>query len=269
MEATVSLLHRLLAHPLTRGLNIDDPRTTALRKQIIQEKPFLRRIYQEWYELIAAQIGTREKKTGTQVVLELGSGAGFLDEYIPGLITSEVFPCTGVKVVLDGQRLPFADGTLGAIAMVDVLHHLPNARQFFAEAGRTIKPGGVVVMIEPWNTAWSKWVYQHLHYEPFIPEANSWEFPASGPLSGANMALPWIIFQRDRLIFEHEFPQWRIRKIHRMMPLRFIVSGGLSFRNLMPSFTFPAWRALERCLTPFMDEVGMFALIVLERTEEL
>jgi hypothetical protein len=82
------------------------------------------------------------------------------------------------------------------------------------------------------------------------------------------MALPWIIFQRDRLIFEQEFPQWRIRKIRPMLPVRFIVSGGLSFRNIMPSFTFGAWRAIERCLTPFMDEVGMFALIVLERTEE-
>jgi hypothetical protein len=36
-------------------------------------------------------------------VLELGSGAGFMSEYIPGLITTEVFYCPNITVVLDGQ----------------------------------------------------------------------------------------------------------------------------------------------------------------------
>ena len=36
-----------LAHPITRGLDVDDPRTTELRLRILQDKPFLRRIYDE------------------------------------------------------------------------------------------------------------------------------------------------------------------------------------------------------------------------------
>jgi hypothetical protein len=36
------MLKAWLAHPLTKGLDIDDPRTTHLRLQIIQEKSFLR-----------------------------------------------------------------------------------------------------------------------------------------------------------------------------------------------------------------------------------
>jgi hypothetical protein len=50
------MLKEWLAHPLTRGLDIDDPRTTRLRQKIIQEKDFLRRIYQEWYREIAAAL---------------------------------------------------------------------------------------------------------------------------------------------------------------------------------------------------------------------
>ena len=46
-------LSRLLAHPLTRGLHPDDPVTTAVRRQLIRGKPFLRRIYLEWYRKIA------------------------------------------------------------------------------------------------------------------------------------------------------------------------------------------------------------------------
>jgi hypothetical protein len=42
------------------------------------------------------------------------------------------------------------------------------------------------------------------------PDAADWSFPAVGPLSGANGALPWILFERDRARFEREFPQWVI-----------------------------------------------------------
>jgi hypothetical protein len=80
------MIRSLLAHPLTRGLDIDDPRTTQLRREIIQEKSFLRQIYQEWYATIA---GALPRSMGP--VLELGSGAGFLKDFLPGLITSEIF----------------------------------------------------------------------------------------------------------------------------------------------------------------------------------
>lgn len=50
-----------LAHPLTRGLDINNPRTTQIRKQIIQKKSFLRQIYQEWYASIAAALPVDQK----------------------------------------------------------------------------------------------------------------------------------------------------------------------------------------------------------------
>jgi SAM-dependent methyltransferase len=257
------LAHPLLAHPLTRGLDVDDPRTTSLRRQIIQEKSFLRRIYQKWYRMIAAAI-----PRGAGEVVELGSGAGFLKEYIPGLITSDLFACPGVDLVLDGQQLALADGSLRGIAMVDVLHHLPRARRFFSESARCVRPGGVIVMIEPWNSQWGRWVYTQLHHEPFVPDARDWGFPATGPLSGANGALPWIILERDRAMFVREFPQWRIRTIRPMMPFSYLVSGGVGFRGEMPGCTFDLWSGLERWLEPFSDELGMFVFAVLERTEK-
>ena len=39
-----AVLRTWLTHPLTRGLDIDDPRTTELRRRVILEKPFLRLI---------------------------------------------------------------------------------------------------------------------------------------------------------------------------------------------------------------------------------
>jgi hypothetical protein len=92
-----------------------------------------------------------------------------------------------------------------------------------------------------------------------------WEFPSTGPLSGANGALPWIVFERDRKRFEQEFPDWRIHRIEIQMPFRYLVSGGLSMRGLVPGWTFRFWRAFERALQPMMPSLGMFALIALQR----
>lgn len=254
------MLKSLLAHPLTCGLDLDDPRTTELRRRIIQEKSFLRQIYQEWYSTLANDLPSRAGAT-----VELGSGAGFLKQFIPNLTASDVFSCPGVDVVLSGLDMPIKSASLRAIVMVDVLHHLPQARDFFREAARCIKPGGVVAMIEPWVTPWSKLVYTRMHHEPFVPEAAQWEFPASGPLSGANGALPYILFSRDRDQFEREFPMWTIRTIEPMMPFRYLVSGGVSMRSLMPGWSFGCWRGLENILRPLMAELGMFAHIVLQK----
>jgi SAM-dependent methyltransferase len=249
-------LKRWLEHPLTRGLDIDDPRTTHLRRRILAGKPFLRRIYAEWYSTLAASL-----PAGDDPVLELGAGAGFLADFVPRLARSEVFLTPGIDLVLDGQALPFAAGALRGIAMTNVLHHLPRPLSFFAEAARAVRPGGVVTMIEPWVTPWSRWVYTRLHHEPFLPAAQEWEIAAGGPLSGANGALPWILFHRDRERFERAAPEWRLRSIAPLMPFRYLVSGGVSLRTLMPA-AYPLWRRLDRALA---SRAAMFAHVVLER----
>ena len=261
MAQAVAQLRRWLAEPLTRGLDIDDPHTTDLRRTILQRKKFLRQIYDEWYRLIAAAV-----PEGAAPVLELGSGAGFIKEYVARVITSDVFPCPGVDRVVDAQQLDFAPASLRAIVMIDVLHHLPQVRQFFRSATRCVQPGGTIVMIEPWITTWSKFVYTRLHHEAFDVAAGAWEFPPAGPLSGANGALPWIVFRRDRAQFERECPEWSIRSVAPMMPLRYLLSGGMSLRSLVPGWTFGLWRRAEHVFRPWMDHLAMFALIVLSRT---
>jgi SAM-dependent methyltransferase len=251
---------RWLAHPLTRGLDIDDPRTTHLRRQILRGKPFLKRIYEEWYRILAASL-----PPGDGPVLELGSGAGFMEDYVPRLIRSEVFFCPWIDAVLDGLALPLADASLSGIVMTNVLHHLPRPLRFLDEAARCVRREGVVAMIEPWVTPWSRLIYTRLHDEPFLPEAEQWEPPGGGPLSGANGALPWILFHRDRERFEREQPHWHIRSVGPIMPFCYLVSGGISLRGVTPAATFPLWRGLERALGPLQNRLAMFAHVVLER----
>ncbi|HUI75995.1 MAG TPA: class I SAM-dependent methyltransferase [Candidatus Acidoferrum sp.] len=253
-------LRRLLAHPLTASLDLDSPEVTRRRKQIIASKPFLKAIYDEWYRMLA-----RELPSGEGSILELGSGAGYCSKFIPGLVTSELFVCPGIRIVADALRLPFVKNSLRAIVMTDVLHHIPQVRLFFAGASRCLRPGGKILMIEPWVTPWSRFVYARIHHEPFCPGATTWEFNSNGPLSDANTALPWIIFERDRNEFENEFPEFSIETIRPFMPFRYIVSGGVGMRSLMPEFTHSAWALLERALEFDMHRLGMFAFVELRK----
>jgi SAM-dependent methyltransferase len=254
------MLRPWLAHPLTRDLNIDDPETTRLRQRIVREKGFLSQVYGEWYQDLVASL-----PAGAGLVLELGAGGGFMRDVLPGLITAERFFVPGVRIVLDGLSLPFAEHSLRGIVMTNVLHHLPNSGVFFAEASRCVRPGGVVSMIEPWVTPWSRFIYQRFHHEPFDPNAASWTVAASGPLSGANGALPWILFERDRSVFEREFPQWQVERVVPMMPFTYLLSGGVSLRSFLPGWSFRSIRGLERALGGWNRHLAMFAHVVLRR----
>jgi 2-polyprenyl-3-methyl-5-hydroxy-6-metoxy-1,4-benzoquinol methylase len=46
--------------------------------------------------------------------------------------------------------------SLRGIVMTNVLHHIPDARAFLKEAARCLHPGGVIAMIEPWVSPWSR-----------------------------------------------------------------------------------------------------------------
>jgi SAM-dependent methyltransferase len=150
--------------------------------------------------------------------------------------------------------------------MTDVFHHVPDAGQFLRDASEALRPGGRIIMVEPWVTPWSRFVYGRLHHEPFDPAAGDWRFPPGGPLSAANSALPWIVFARDRERFRRELPDLRVVDVALRLPFRYLLSGGLSMRALIPEAAF-SWvaRAEARLGRRAAGTWAMFARIVVER----
>lgn len=241
--------------------SLDDPETTAGRRRVIQEKRLLQDIYRDWYAAIASSL-----PPGPEPVLELGSGAGFMRAYVDRLIASDILQVPHLDLVLDACRIPLADRSLKGIAMTNVLHHIADVESFFLDAARVVRPGGALVMIEPWVTPWSRVIYGRFHHEPFHPGAADWKVSGSGPLSAANGALPWIVFERDRARFEREFPAWRVASIEPGMPLRYLLSGGFTWPGMTPAWTSGAWRLVEKGLGPLARKFGLFARIVVSRS---
>lgn len=250
--------------PEVKGVDdLDDPAVTLLHGEIIQRKAFLKRIYIDFYKEFLKAVPEPQGK----VLVELGSGGGFIKEIIGNVITSDILELPNVDKVFSAIEMPFEQGSVDVFFMIDVLHHIVDPRAFFAEALRCLKIGGKVVMIEPANTLWSRFIYKNFHHEAFDTESD-WEFAEGGPLSHGNGALPWIIFSRDRKVFEEEFPSLRIIRIRNHTPLRYLLSGGLTLRQLLPSFTYPAVKAIEYVLSPLRGILGMFQTIQLEKISE-
>jgi len=240
----------------------DERQTALLHRRIIRNKHILRRVYADFYGRIAASLANGP---GQGQIVEIGSGAGFLTEHLPGLITSDILALPDIDLRCSALQMPFRNNSLDGIVMVDVFHHLGDAQRFLREAERCLKPKGKVIMIEPANTAFSRFVYANFHHEVFAPEAG-WQFTSYGPLSTANGALPWIVFERDREKFENLFPSFKLVQFQPHTPLSYLISGGLSYRQLVPNFLYPVIRGMERILSPFSKILGMFVTIELLKT---
>ena len=204
-------LRRRWAHPLSRGLELDDPQALGVHGQIIRGNPLLQARYVFVYESFRSL--DRELAPLNRPALEIGSGAGFLKSYISDVITSDVVAHEGIDRVEDACALSFADASLRAVYALGVLHHIPEPERFFGEVDRVLAPGGRCVLDEPSSSAFGYFMNRHFNHEHTDKHAREWGIAGDGRLTGANMALPYIIFRRDRGRFEELFPRLKIRRI--------------------------------------------------------
>jgi SAM-dependent methyltransferase len=242
----------------TRRCVLDDPATTLQHARLIRTKPLLRRFYRESYQFFLE--AARDAPMGPRV--EIGSGGGFFKELAPTLITSDIAMLPDVDLVTAAEVLPFGDQTLAALFLLNVLHHIPDVRSFFSEASRCLAPGGILAMVEPANTLFSRFIYKQFHHEPFLPDAEQWQFDPGGRLSAANGALPWIVFCRDRQEFARGFPKLEVHQVTCCSPLMYLLSGGFTLPPLLPGFCAPAVALVEAVLSPANAALGLFMRVV-------
>ncbi len=241
---------------------LDSPARENEIKAVLGRKPALRAWYAEMYEHYA-EVLPRCPSEG--VALEIGSGAGFARERLSELTTSDVIAYAGVDRVIDAHRLPFSEGALRFIGMINVFHHIPDVEAFLREAERCLRPGGRVLIIDQHPGLIAAPIFKHGHHEDFDAQAPAWRFESSGPLSGANGALAWIVFQRDREKFEALFPHLQVVRYQTHSPLRYWLAGGLKSWSLLPGWAFGAATVLDRALLQVSPQFGSFSVIELER----
>lgn len=238
--------------------NLDDKDSIVEHSVLIRRKPILYKIYKKFYTILSSASVPSGKK------IELGSGGGFIKQFISNIITSDVILSDGIDKVFSATKIPYRDKTISAFYMIDTFHHIKNPRKALSEMSRCLKKGGKIIMIEPYNSVWGRFIYQNFHHENFDPNTD-WKIMGHGRMSDANGAIPWIIFERDRKRFDKEFPNLVIKKFKPHTPFAYLLSGGLSKPQLIPTFTYPILEEFENFLKPLNRWLGMFVYIEIQK----
>jgi SAM-dependent methyltransferase len=261
-------IRELLYEPRVRAVDVDAPDFISVHAQILREKPILHDTFRHFYLQMSRLCDAYVTGSGREI--ELGSGAGFFPDVRPAVEKSDIRTLPGVSLVLDAQKMDLADSSVRCIYAINVFHHLPEPQLFFSELKRVLSPGGGCILIEPHGGPASAALHRRLHKdEYFDADAIEWSNTnIRGPLSGANQALSSIVFDRDLAKFEREHGQ-DLHLVHREYctnSLRYLVSGGLNFRQLLPNASAGALRGVEMCLSPLARFWTFHHALVLRRT---
>jgi SAM-dependent methyltransferase len=203
----------------------------------------LRTCYRDWYGLIRANLPPAE--LGPWV--EIGSGPGLAKEFIPEMLLTDIVQAPWHDRQALAEALPFEPATVGALVLFDVLHHVAVPPIFFAEAERVLRPGGRIVLVEPYVSPLSNVVYNRFHEEPAILSVDPLALPAAAPDAAkdpftSNQAIPTLLFARDGARrFRKMFPNLAVTRVRRFAGLAYPATGGFNRRAFLP---FPLWRAL-------------------------
>jgi SAM-dependent methyltransferase len=238
---------------------LDSPERTITHGKIIGEKVFLKKLYRDWYQYF---IREKENFPSGKLLLEIGSGGGFLKEVDPAVICSDVIDLPSNDVTCSALDLPFEAETVGAVFMADVFHHIIDSQKLLTEVNRVLSPGGMLVMVEPANTIFSRNIYRVFHDEPFNVHGG-WTIPSAESRFASNMALPWIVFIRDRKLFNVRFPGLQLKSVEYINPILYLLSGGLTMRQLVPDGSFAFFKRLDKALSGLTRHFSMFMVIKL------
>lgn len=226
------------------------------------ERPLVRRQYGEWYRLIVESLADIGKPT-----VELGSGIGKLRHYKPDVVTTDIEPTPWADLVVDAEALPYEEGELGNLVMLDVFHHLADPARFFDEARRVLAPGGRVVIVDPYCSPLSAPIYTRFHHERTdlgVPALERDVQTSTAPLE-SNQARATLVFYHDREQYLARWPELPLVASRRFAFLLYPLTGGFTRPPVLPRVLYRPLQLVERALQPLARFLAFRCLVVLER----
>jgi SAM-dependent methyltransferase len=263
----VGLLN-LLLEPKLQGIDLQGFERIALHAEILAKKPLIREVFRDFYDT-SISLDRIYFDDVEGYLIELGAGTSLFKKYYSGVISTDVQPAPQLDAVIDAQDMNLRDESVRAVFAINCFHHFANPCKFFDELLRVLKPGGGCVLIDPYFGLLSRILYKRLFSsEAYDCSARDWGYCADHTEKSArpNQALTYVVFFRDRAKFDALFPQLEI--VHsRVLPnyIRYLLSGGLNFRQVVPSFLTPFLRKLEVALLRLAPIFGLHHVVVIRK----
>jgi SAM-dependent methyltransferase len=239
----------------------DERAMIARYREIWDSSPVLRRFYHGiWRDAMAF--------LAEGPIVELGGGAGLIREAHPEVISSDILPYLWTNLVCDAARLPFADASVGGFMAIAFFHHCTAPRRLFEEVSRTLRPGGRMVIMDPYIAPLTGFILKMSTQEDLDftePPFEAEERAQTSPLLEANLARGTIVFERHRDAFEVAFPSLRILEVQLFNKFTALVAGSFNQKSPFPSWLYPLVDGCDRVLHPVRRLTAMSMSIVLEK----
>ncbi|MFH1946881.1 MAG: methyltransferase domain-containing protein [Candidatus Magasanikbacteria bacterium] len=228
------------------------------------KKFVLRKIYQQFYELIKNEVDQSIEGK----IVELGSGIGNLKSVISEAICTDVFENAWLDQVENAYVLSFKNASVSNLILFDVFHHLQYPGTAFEEFFRVLKSGGRIVIFEPYISFFGRIVYGVFHHEPIAwKDEITWIIPKNMTVD----SLDYYAAQGNasRIFYNKKYTKllknWKVIKKKRIPASAYVLSGGYSKPQLFPSFLLSTFTVLDKFLGLFPRLFSTRVLVVLEK----
>ncbi len=254
-----------LSDPLLDGLDVDKENRLELHRKMLDKKRMLREVFTEFHHLFRKL--DLQFISGSGIEVELGAGVSPMRDSYSQVLATDVVDAQYLDRRINAEAMEFADKSVRTIYGQNCFHHFPHPDRFLRELDRVLVPGGGAILLEPYYGPFATFMFKRLfRTEGFDKTYPSWETPVAGPMNGANQALSYIVFIRDRNEYEQKHPSLRI--VHMELAgnyLKYLLSGGLNFRQLLPDLFTGFIGLLEKLVFPFNRWVALHHIIVIRK----
>ena len=258
-------LLNLLRDPSIAGMNVDGQDRLELHARMLARKRLMREVFTEFHMLFDRL--DRQLLTAPGLRVEIGAGVAPMRDSFADVLATDIVPSPALDRVLNAEAMDLADGSVRVVFGQNCFHHFPHPSRFFGELERVLPQGGGAILLEPYYGPVASFLYKRLFAtEGYDKHYLSWETPVDGPMNGANHALSYLVFVRDRALFERQHPGLKIVHEERCNNYaKYLLSGGLNFRQLCPDWASPLIGAVQWLLRPFSRLLALHHVVVLRK----
>lgn len=247
------------------SIDINEESRLKLHASMFEKKRLLQDVFKEFHFLFNSLACRFFSGSGIEV--ELGAGVAPMRNSFPKVLATDIVNAAHLDRVINAEAMNFADASIKAIYAQNCFHHFSHPDRFFNELDRVLISGGGAVLIEPYHGLFASFLFKRLfRTEGFDKTVQSWDTPDAGVMSDANQALSYIIFIRDRSEFERKHPSLKVVYTKTIGNyVKYIISGGLNFKQLLPNRFNPFISLIQYALSPFDRWLALHHVIVIKK----
>jgi SAM-dependent methyltransferase len=199
-------------------------------------------------------------------ILEIGAGSlSKAQKYFSNIQLSDGSSVSkfGKENQLIAENLPFENAKFDLIIAKDTLHHFSDAEQALSEISRVLKPGGLFIVSEPYWSLLGRFVFRFIHPENWLTKPYDLKNTSPNPFDANQATLLCLKGSRfDHLVSQNSL----VLEFHgSTYGISYLLSGGLNWRNKIPSGLLKRINNVETRLKTFRCLTGLNVLASFKR----